>query len=296
MNSSFLGPLAAFMASVTWAFGTIGYSRLARHNSPFAVNLVRSAIGLPLFLLATFAFSDGLSDFSKITNSHLGWFALSTFASYGFGDALFLLSTRSLGVPGALSITATYPLWTALFGYFFKGEVLLARQIGGLAITILGVIVVILTTPNHENSSQRKSLVPGVVLALLTSLLWATNGFAVANGGVGISNFAANTVRMVCGLVLTPLFAKIMMPRASLFLSRTDFKLGLKFFLIETFFGSAFFIYGLSHTSLAIGSTLSSLAPVVAVPIAWVLKTEKVQLPRTFGIIGVAIGLGFLVS
>jgi drug/metabolite transporter (DMT)-like permease len=292
---TFLGPMAAFGSSVTWAWATIGYSQLAKHNSAFAVSFVRSLVGLPLFLLATLIFS-GLNDFANVSSGHIGWFALSSFASYGFADALFLFSTRSLGVPGALAITATYPLFTALFGYFFRSETLNAMQVFGLLITIAGVIVVVSTTPVKEAKSQKKEILTGVALALATSILWAINGFAVANGTVGISIFVANVLRLVCGLIVVAICGKIILPRKSMLISKSDLSFGLKYFSVEAFFGSLFFTYGLSHSSLAIGSTLSSLAPVVSVPMAWIFKTEKVTPVRTAGICSVVVGLTLLVG
>jgi drug/metabolite transporter (DMT)-like permease len=68
------------------------------------------------------------------------------------------------------------------------------------------------------------------------------------------------------------------------------------FFVAEAFFGSIFFLYGLSHSSLVLGSTLSSLAPVIAVPIAWLWGLEKLSLYRTLGVVATVFGLWLLVS
>lgn len=295
MQTEILGPLAAFGSSITWAWATSGYSKLARHNSAFAVSFTRSMIGLPMFLTATLLLGQ-MPELFKVTFSHMGWFALSTVASYGFADALFLFSTRSLGVPGALAITATYPIWTALFGYFFRDETLVFSQLIGLGITIVGVIAVILTTPVSKEKINRKDIATGVCLAMSTSVLWAINGFAIANGTVGVSIIVANVLRLLCGLALTPIFAKILLPRAALTMKKSDIKFGAKYFMVEAFFGSMFFTYGLANSPLAIGSTLSSLAPVISVPMAWILKIETVTFYRTLGVLIVVLGLVLLVS
>ncbi|OQW46821.1 MAG: hypothetical protein A4S09_02630 [Proteobacteria bacterium SG_bin7] len=295
MQTEILGPLAAFGSSITWAWASLGYSKLAKHNSAFAVSFTRSMFGFPMFVVTTLLVGQ-ISDFYKVTFSHLGWFALSTFSSYGFADALFLSSTRSLGVPGALAITSTYPIWTALFGYFFKSETLVPLQLLGLGITIVGVITVVLTTPARNEKTNRKDIATGICFAMATSILWAVNGFAIANGTLGISIPVANVLRLISGVVMTPLFAKILLPRAPLTMTKADVKFGAKYFMVEAFFGSMFFTYGLAHSPLAIGATLSSLAPVVSVPMAWVLKTEKVTINRTLGILAVVLGLAFLVG
>lgn len=279
---------------MTWAWATVGYSRLAKTNSAFAVGFVRSLIGLCLFTIATIIVG-GISAYNQVTLPHIGWFTLSAVASYGFADALFLFSTRSLGVSGALAVTATYPLWTSLFGFFFKNETLANTQVLGLLITIIAVIIVVLTTPRREEKHSRKTVFIGLGLALATSILWAVNGYAVANGATGVIVPVANTLRMICAIPVTALFAKIFVPRASLLIPKSQLKPELKYFVVESFFGSMFFTYGLSHSPLAIGSTLSSLAPVVSVPLAWINKSEKITFVRTAGIVGVVVGLTLLV-
>ena len=57
-----------------------------------------------------------------------------------------------------------------------------------------------------------------------------------------------------------------------------------------------FFLYGLSHSSLVLGVTLSSLAPVLSVPIAIALRVERFSIKRTLAIIVVAVGLALLLS
>jgi len=54
--------------------------------------------------------------------------------------------------------------------------------------------------------------------------------------------------------------------------------------------GSTAFVYGLTHTDIAIGSTLTSLAPLVAVPFALLLGEERWSLARTLAIAATVAG------
>jgi drug/metabolite transporter (DMT)-like permease len=291
------GPLCAFLASATWAIGASGYARLSRTHSPFAVNLARSLIAGPLFLLTAFAlagsWSAGLAGFRLMHWSHFGWFALSMFASYGFGDVLFLLSTRSLGVPAALAIASSYPLLTALMGYFFEGQALSPAQVLGLGITVTGVITVILSGAQSEKKIVNWK---GVALAATCSVFWATNSLSISRAGHDIPAAVANSVRMGLAICLSLVMGTVFAPGSRLFLSIKDIKSYLWIFLIEAFGGSYFFMYGLSHSRLAIGATLSSLAPVLSVPVAWALGIEKFSVRRTVGVFLVVLGLCLLVG
>lgn len=303
MSSS--GPLFAFLASVTWAIGSAGYSKIAQRYSPFSVNFARGLIALPLFLLASFAsaggWSEGIAAFSALTREQISWFALSMFASYGFGDVLFLWSTRSIGVPAALAIASSYPLWTALSGFVFHGEVLSLKQVLGLFLAIAGVIVVILSAPRAPQISgkgavRRPALSHGVILAFITSFFWATNSFAVAHVGKNISPPVGNSIRMIVALVLSFGLSRLMRQRDPILLPFVEFRRWLWLFALEAFGGSYFFMYGLSHSTLAVGSTLASLAPVLSVPVAWGLGLEKISRPRILGICSAVSGVTLLLA
>ena len=304
-----IGPLCAFGASVTWAVGSAGYSRLARGHSPFAVNFGRAMVGLPLFAIAVMLTSGGpFAAYSKLVStpgSQLGLLAISIFASYGLGDVLFMWSTRSLGVPAALAIASTYPLLTAGLGSWLQGEVLAPSQVFGLVMTVTGIVIVILsgsepTPPSSEGAHASPSHVNrravGILLAFGTMLMWAINSSVTARAGKDLDPFVANFIRMTFALGMSTGLSRILAPGTEIVLPLRIFKKSLLLFVFEAFGGSLLFIYGLSHSPLAIGSTLSSLAPVLSVPVAWALGLERFSFFRTIGVIVVVVGLWFLVG
>ncbi len=299
-----MGPLCAVSAAATWAIGSTGYSRLTKDYSVFSINFVRALIALPLFVLVTFltsgGFSNGIVSFQNVRASHWGWFTLSMVSSYGVGDSCFFLSSQSLGVPGALAIASSYPIWTVLAGYWFGHESISLGQGLGLLMTVIGIIAVILNGPQPKGGGpllpQSRFSWVGVGLALLTSIAWAVNGFAVSRGGVDLPPSVGNTVRMILALFLSGCIGKIFAPQRGLLLpSQVISKYGW-IFVLEAFFGSFLYLYGLSHSPLVLGSTLSSLAPVISVPVAWILGFEKFSLFRSLGVVCVVLGVFFLMT
>ena len=223
---------------------------------------------------------------------NIGWLGLSMVASYALGDALFLWSCHAIGIPAALAIASAYPLWTALAGLFFKGEWLKAHQWAGLLITIGGVVVVILA--GARSRGEKGGFKKGALLAIGVSFLWALNSYAVAVGASDLIAPVGNTIRMTFALVLTWVAKSVLEPRSRLILPAAELKTWGWLFAFEAFGGSFMFMYGLANAPLAIAAALSSLAPVLSVPVAWAMRTEPVSWIKTSGILAVVGGVVML--
>jgi drug/metabolite transporter (DMT)-like permease len=304
-SSGLLGPLAAFLSSLTWALGVSYYSQLTDRVQPFVINFTRAIVALPLFLIV-FILVQGthsLDVLAQIDRVHFFWLTASIFASYALGDVLFLLSTEALGVPAALAIASIYPVWSALAGFVFYNEALNQFQLCGLLAIVTGVIVIILCKEKGSASFKEKenrvtsNYLVGVGLALASSFFWALNTFSVARGGRGIDPIAANLVRMGVAVLMCPLISLFFVGRfTSPLLSMKDFTRGFWIFILEGFAGSYFYLYGLTHSRLAVASALSSLAPALSIPIAIFSRKERLTLKKCAGIFLIVIGIWFLVG
>lgn len=311
---SVLGPIAAFLSSVTWAFGSATYTKLSFQKSAAAINYTRAFLAAPLFLFAWVAFeAKGVTLFAALQNvsaSSFGWIFLSILSSYGLGDVVFLLAARKMGILGALAIASAYPIWTGFLGAVFLGESLSLINYFGITLAVVGIVVVILVEPGGpkastlsaeegkgnstgSEASRKSSKIGGVLLAILTSLFWALNSYSVAKLSRELDPFFSNFLRMGLSIPIC-LLSLIWMKERSWWIGRSQLKKHWLVFVLESFGGSAFFVYGLGHSSLAVGATLSSLAPVVVVPVAWVLRLERVSISRLFAVLAVVLGISLL--
>ncbi len=301
-----LGPISAFLSSVTWVSGSSAYAHLSRRYVPGAVNFNRALVALPLFALTIGLDHQGVRATvealgpSGVRDSTL-WLVLSMMSSYVIGDSLFMYAALSLGFSAAQAITATYPLWATLAALSFSQEPLSLGSGAGLCITVAGVIAVVVSThasdhrapPGSLSWLERKDV--GVLLALACSLAWALNSFAVARGGQTLHLALAGAIRNCVALLLCPLVARAQSRGGlRLLFDRTDYRRFLPLIALESFAGSAVYIYGLSHSPMAIGATLSSLAPVLSVPMAVFLGWERFSWPKAFGVCLVVVGIALL--
>jgi len=294
MTPTQLGTLCSFLASVTWALGVSTYSRLSLKYKPGMINFTRAAVAFPAFCLLALATNASW----HVEALPLAYFTLSMFMTYILGDVVFMWSAQRLGVPSALAIASTYPLLATLAVGFTTGVWLTARQALGLLGVVVGVVLVILSAERGEGnvkSKPKSEVAKGIGLALLASVMWATNAFAVSRAGTSTSPFTANAVRMGIALVFCPVFSVLTRQTGAMFLSRADFRLALGVFLLEGIGGTFAFTYGLSHAPLAVGAALSSLAPVLSLPIALYTRQERFSRMKTVGIVLVVTGVVLLV-
>lgn len=324
------GPLCAFGSSFTWAIGVTFYTRLSEKNAGSAVNISRGIVASFCYIilgLLTLGPQLYVSSFSQIPAMQLAWLILGVLGSYALGDLIFFRSATTIGVPAALAIASSYPIFSAFLGWAIKGETLGSTQWAGLVLAVMGTALVILSSKPKESAEresvttehipegahrmgQQKSLHSkqyawGVVLAFLAAACWSLNAVGAAQGSQGLHPFVANTIRMLLVVLLCPVVGIVTYrknsptnPQSShklrLLLSSKDFKRHLWVFFLEGFGGSLLFVYGLAHSEIAVGSALSSLAPVISVPIAVLSGREKFSPLKTWGVIQVVAGIVLL--
>ena len=296
--SEAIGPLCAFLSSLTWAIGSASYARWSHQYTAFAVNFTRAVIAFILFSIAIFVTSGGwnagLAEIARLRWSHVGWFGLSMISSYGIGDVLFLWSTRSLGVPGALAIASCYPIWTTLAGWVFLQQGLSALSAVGLVVTVVGVITVVLSSGAQVSQRGRVAIVKGLCLGLMTSLFWALNGYSISRGGVDLLAAVGSSVRMGLAIGMSGLLTLLLARGERMAMAWKDVRPGLWVFALEAFGGSYLFLVGLTRSSLALGATLSSLAPVLSVPISVGMGLERLSWKKVAGVSLTVAGIAAL--
>lgn len=303
-QNALAGAGAAFLSSVTWAIGSSMYSRLSLLYPAHTVNFTRAWMALPIVLgfsiFSSFLSGDSLfSEFQKVQTNNISWLFVSLIASYALGDILFLASTRILGIPTALAVASTFPLIAAMFGWVFLGEALGLLAVLGVATTIVGVMLVVLAgkkTRIEKAAEEPQRFGLGLLLAFGTAVFWSVNSFASGQGAKGIGAMEANAIRMAMALFLVPLIGRLVERRLVLKIDRKILVKSTPVFILESVGGSFFYLYGMSHAPLAVAATLTSLAPVLTLPVAVWFGWERFSKTKTLGIVLVVMGVWGLVQ
>jgi drug/metabolite transporter (DMT)-like permease len=280
---------------VTWAYATTRYARVSHEVGSVRVNYARALVAFPAFGLIGLGLH-GPRLLSGVTFGAVPWLVVSVLSSYALGDAIFLTAARRTGITTALAIASTYPLWAALFGVFVSGEPLGVARAFGTLLSVVGVVCLVRLS-RHPSAAGRESAPrdpTGVVLAILASVLWAVNSVSIKRAAVGLDVFQLNTARY--GFALAFLHLQVGRSRSLPSAPAAGWGPVIPALIADAVFGSLFYVYGLSHTDLAVGATLSALAPLVSVPVTIALGEERFSAPRFLAVVATVGGVVLLVG
>jgi len=303
------GAAAALGASVTWAFASTRYAQASRDVGSQRVNLARAIVVLPIYAAVLFA-SRGARSLDGVDGAHAGWMLMSVACSYALADGLFFAAARRLGISTALSIASSYPLWAALAGALVRGEAFGPARVGGTLLCVGGVVALVRLHASASGGAsggagsgagasageKRRADPLGVALAVGTSVLWAGNSFSIKEASAGLDVWQVNAVRYAMALVLLAAQVAIMRVPDARPAPARGWPALVPAILIDALLGSVLYVIGLSNTDLAVGSTLSSLAPLISVPFAIALGEEKWSASRFAAVTATVAGIVLLVA
>jgi drug/metabolite transporter (DMT)-like permease len=331
------GPVAAIMSSLSWTLGSFAYAKLGKHYTPLSINLNRAMVAVPIFLLLGLSGTTFLPHLpSTVLIQKLLTLSLGVIGSYALADVCFIYATLRLGSPSTQAVAALYPIWACLFGITFLGKFPRGQDLLGMCLAISGLLFIFLHLHLHSFLHLLRSILfplrypretltkedrhdlqvgkvsttelkKGFFAALITSIFWGINSFAIFYGGRELTNSFANAFRLsIAGIVCALLIAILRSsrqkrsshssPKAVYILDRHDYKKYLFFFVIEAFGGGFLYVHGMAYSSIEVGATFSSLSPVFSIPLAIYLKQEHFSLAKTVGIIFVVLGGILLVT
>jgi drug/metabolite transporter (DMT)-like permease len=295
-----LGAAAALGSSCTWAYASTRYAKASRDVGSQRVNLARASVVLPIYLVFTLALH-GRNLFSGVSAAQSGWLLASVICSYALADSLFFTAARRIGITTALSIASAYPLWAALVGVIFGGERFGPLRAAGTLLCVGGVIALVRLAPDAQSGGVARARIDraGLALAFVTSILWAGNSISIKEGAVGLEVMQVNAIRYAFALALLAAQVALLKRKRSPERFRPwppgGWRPLVPAILADALFGSIFYVYGLSHTDLAVGATLSSLAPLLVVPVAIAMGEERWSPARFGAVLATVLGIALLV-
>lgn len=195
-----IGELAALGAAISWAIAPILYRNALANTNPISANVVRCVTNGILLTILLVAF--GLVNVLVALPS---WVLVVTVISgaigLGFGDTLYMLGLKIIGVSRAVPLASTYPLFGLIWAVGLLGQPLSAASLIGAATILLGIWLLSKKRDNELTKPKRRMVLLGVTVSLATAVIWSVSltlmNLVVSSGVSSLdANYALVTLRI----------------------------------------------------------------------------------------------------
>jgi len=264
----------ALLAATCWAFGSLLSAQAATHLGAFAFTRYRMLVAM-LLLWAMALYSGG---WQTLSSSSITLLSLSGTIGIFIGDTALFAAMNRLGPRRAGVLFASHALFSVILAYFWLGETLWGFTLVGSSLLISGVMIAILFGKRHteqhqwENSQHGVGL--GIALALLAALCQAISTLMLKPLMLtDIDAVAASAVRMSIGFVLHLLIFVLGFKAARSYLPLTGRILWLVIInaTLSMVLGMTFILQALKHGDAGMVAMLSSVSPVLVLPMLWLV-------------------------
>ena len=296
MFQSHLGEIASLATALCWTISAVSFEAAGKKVGSISVNIIRLVIAL-LFITVYNSLTRGMM--LPIDASGSAWFWLSISGLIGFviGDLFLFQAFVLIGSRLSMLIMSAVPPITAITGFIMMGERISFLDFTGMMITIGGIALVILTR-NPEDKMVRFSYpVRGIIYAFLGALGQAF-GLVFSKFGMGTYNpFAATQIRIIAAIIGFSIVISMLKKWRAIYLALQDIK-AMNYISIGSLFGPfigvSLGLLAVQHAPTGIVSTITSITPILIIPVAIIIFKEKVSPREVFGALITLVGVSLL--
>lgn len=275
-----LGEVLSLLCALLWAFAVICYRKAGDHINVSAMNLFKISLTVVL-MIPTLYFTDGLIP-PDLTATEWGLLLISGFFGIMLADLFYLRALQLIGA-GLTGLTGSlYSPFVVFLSFYYLGERLNAWQVMGMALVIVGVIVI---------SYRRKSLlieqppIKGFVFAALGVFLTALGIVIIKPVTTEIPFFWIIFIRTIGGVLTMFLFnlvlRKNLNPLAAMRGSGRYWLLAGAF--LGQYLSTMVWVAGYKYTSASVASILNETASVFILILSWLILKEEINRRKIIG-------------
>jgi drug/metabolite transporter (DMT)-like permease len=296
MIQSHCGEIYALVTAIFWTFTSVSFELAGKKVGSLSVNFIRLVIGFVLISLFT-TFSRGMVLPLDATSTAWIWLSISGLVGFVIGDLFLFQAFVEIGARISMLIMALVPPITALLGFITMGEVISFSGFIGMTITIVGICFVVLVKNPEGKKLEFSRSFKGIVYAFVGAL-GQSLGLILSKIGMGdYDPFAATQIRILSGIVgFTIVF--MFMKRWDKLKEAITNQSAMKFITIGALFGPflgvSFNLLAIQHTTTGVASTITSIVPVLIIPLSIFILKEKVLPKEIIGAIISVIGISVL--
>lgn len=281
-----LGALCALGAALAWSITSLLARTLMPHYGSVAINAIRSGVAGTL-LLACVVVVNGPAALVTMSAATFVVLVVSIVAAIGVGDTVFFESTRAIGLGRAMTIATTYPIGAAVMAAALYGERITAPVATGTLLTLGGVALIV----GARTEARPERLWFGVGTAVVASLAWAVSTVMMKTPLQEIEPLTAQAIRLPLASALLFLTPWARGTGAALRTAGRGPLLRMAMLSVVTAASSVLFVASLKYAGVAVGSVLSSTAPLFALPLGVIFLGERVSALTVVGALVAVAGI-----
>ena len=302
MDQSTIGETAALVASFLWTFSSIFFTSAGKRIGSLNVNAYRTVFAVCFLAVTHVIFFGTLLPLAS--GGQWFWMGLSGVVGLSIGDSGLFAAYIMIGPRRSLLMMALSPLFAAAGAYMMLGETIPTSAIVGIALTLAGVVIVILESEatSCEAPLSRKLRGYGVFFGLIASAGQGI-GIVLAKKGIDLNASAildplsATLMRMIVGAISLWLVL-LVAGRAKELRRAPDSGKGMRDTVIAAvlgpFVGVTLSMVSVTYAEAGVAQTLLSLMPVLIIPVVWILYRQRTSWRGILGAVVAMIGVAIL--
>jgi drug/metabolite transporter (DMT)-like permease len=292
-----IGELAALGAAICWTISAIMYKEALFKTKPVSANIVR-LVCTSIILVAYLAIIGKFGVLMNLPAYAVVLACVSGIIGLGFGDTLYMMSLKLIGVARAVPITCVYPLFNLLWAVFLVEEPITLSVILGAVTIVFGIWLLRQETDVGTAETEKKILVKGVAYALATAVMWSVS-ITMIDMAVTLPEtssldhaLAINTIR-VAAIAVSLLVSAPIIDRGFGFLKMQRKTLAALIFggIVALGLGWFFLTYSFTNISESRAVPISSTTPLFSTLSGIVFLHEKVTARNAVGSIMIVVGI-----
>ena len=196
-QSLMLGQLFALLTAFCWAQNSVAYSIAGKRVSSLTVTHIRLWIAMPAIIIVHYFFLGRWLPAVSLT-PELAILSASGFVGFFIADVFIFYGFVAIGPGRTLLIMTLSPVLSAAISFFALNEALGLFQIIGMAVTIIGILIVVYF--ENRNSLKDVHHLKGFIIAVLGAFAQAA-AMVMSKLGMadGIHPVSANVIRISSG-------------------------------------------------------------------------------------------------
>jgi len=232
------------------------------------------------------------------------WMGLSGIVGLGIGDLGLFAAYVTIGPKRTVLVQASSPIFASMGAFFGFGETFSLLALVGVAVTLTGIVVVLLEREevSEEQSASVKRKSRGLFFALISAM---GQGFGVVLSKKGMYVGVGEAMNPVSAALIRMLLAGLFIWTCALFArklpelhdaarDREGIKYAAAGALVGPVVGMTLSMVAIANAEAGVAQTLMSLMPVFIIPVTWIIYREKTSWRGILGAIVAVTGVAIL--